>query len=118
MSSVVPTFPSTTDAFRCNPRSFARVIGEPLNAALNSACDIASSSRESVTASFPATNSRAENGDPAASSCENFTFHGHTSWEMCRYNRFMVELDIGRRTLKMKAFSSCCSERAAAERQS
>ena len=98
MSSVVPTFPSTTDAFRFSPRSFARVIGEPLNAALNSACDIASSSRESVTASFPAMNSRAANGDPSANSCENFTFHGHTLWEMCRYNRFEVSLSTGRLT--------------------
>ena len=72
MSSVVPTFPSTTDAFRCSPRSFARLIGEPLNAALNSTGDIASNSRASVRESFPATNARAANGDPSANGNENF----------------------------------------------
>jgi len=52
-------------------------------------------SRATATASFPAMNSRAANGDPAASSCENFTFHGQTLWEMCRYNRFTIELGTG-----------------------
>jgi len=36
-------FPSTTAAFRLNPRSFARFIGEHLNAAENSSCVIARS---------------------------------------------------------------------------
>jgi hypothetical protein len=44
-------------------------------------------------------NSRAANGDPSVNACENFTFHGHTSWEMCRYNRFVIELDTGRRSV-------------------
>ena len=60
-------------------------------------------SRASVTASFPATNSRAAKGDPTANACENFTFHGHTLWEMCRYNRFMVELDTGLGTVRQEA---------------
>ena len=49
----------------------------------------------SVTASFPAMNSRARNGDASARSCENFPFHGHTLWEMCRYNRFEISLLTG-----------------------
>ena len=52
----------------------------------------------SVRASFPAINSRARNGESADSSCENFTFHGHTLWEMCRYNRFEMALLTGRLT--------------------
>jgi len=41
---------------------------------------------------------RAGQSDPRAR--ENFTFHGYTLWEICRYNSFMVELDTGRRTLR------------------
>ncbi len=52
----------------------------------------------SVTASFPATNSRARNGESSANSCENFTFHGQTDCEMCRYNRFEIILATGSRT--------------------
>ena len=52
----------------------------------------------SVTASFPAMNSRARNGESSASSCENFTFHGQQVWEMCRYNRFEIPLSTGRLT--------------------
>ena len=53
----------------------------------------------SVAASFPAMNSLALNGESSANACENFTFHGHTSWEMCRYNRFEILLMTGSRTL-------------------
>ena len=53
----------------------------------------------SVTASFPSRNGRARNGESLASACENFTFHGQTDWEMCRYNRFEIELATGLRTL-------------------
>jgi hypothetical protein len=45
--------PSTTVALRFRPRSVARFIGEPLNAALNSGGDVASNSRASVRV-FPA----------------------------------------------------------------
>jgi hypothetical protein len=41
---------STTAAHRRSPESFARFIGDPLNAVANSSCDIASSS---LTASPP-----------------------------------------------------------------
>ena len=75
-------FPSTTVAFRCNPRNFARFIGERLNFSLNSSCVIATSSRASVRASFPAIASLAANGLPSGSARENFSFHGHTSWQM------------------------------------
>jgi hypothetical protein len=43
----VPTVPNTTAALRFDPRSFARFIGEPLDAAENSSCVIASNSRAS-----------------------------------------------------------------------
>ena len=56
-------------------------------------------SRASVTASFPATNARARNGESSANSCENFTFHGHTLWEMCRYTRFEIPLETGWQTV-------------------
>ena len=92
-------FSSTTAAFRCNPRTFARFIGDFRNAALNASWSSARMSAASVTASFPAMNSRARNGESSANACENFTFHGHTSWEMCRYNRLEVTLDTGRGTL-------------------
>ena len=44
-------------------------------------------------------NSRARNGESSANSGENFTFHGHTLWEMWRYNRFEIPLTTGQRTL-------------------
>ena len=53
----------------------------------------------SVTASFPATNSRARNGESSASAKENFAVHGQTDWEMCRYNRFEIALRTGRLTI-------------------
>jgi hypothetical protein len=40
----VPTLPSTTVTLRFIAGSFARFLGEPLSAALNSACDIPNSS--------------------------------------------------------------------------
>ena len=53
----------------------------------------------SVTASFPAMNSRARNGESAASSCENFTFQGQTDGEMCRYTRTEIPVKTGSRTV-------------------
>jgi hypothetical protein len=97
-SSAEPTLPSTTAAFRCSPRSFARFIGLPLNAALNSACVIASRSRASVRASLPARNSRGANSSTVFSLAYR-TFHGHTSWEMCRHNHFEIPLGTGSRPL-------------------
>ncbi|MDZ7630297.1 MAG: hypothetical protein U5K74_02770 [Gemmatimonadaceae bacterium] len=86
---------STTAAFRRNPASFARFIGDFRNAPLNASWSSARMSVASVTAFFASMNPRGLNGESAANSCENFTFHGHTLWEMCRYNRFMVGLDTG-----------------------
>ena len=56
----------------------------------------------SVTASFPATNIRARNGESSASSCENFTFHGQQVWEKCRYTRFEIALSTERLSLAHK----------------
>ena len=76
-----PAFPSTTAALRLSPLSLARFIGEPLNAAENSGCDMASSSRASVDASLPAMTGRAAN-DGSESSRANLWVYGHTSWQM------------------------------------
>jgi hypothetical protein len=73
---------NTTAAFLCSPRNLARFIGDRLNFALNSSCVIAKISRASVLASFPAIASLAANGLPSGSARENFSFHGHTSWQM------------------------------------
>ena len=87
-SSAFPTFPSTTAALRFNPRSFARFIGEPLSPTRNSSCVITSSALANARASFPAITSRGANVDASGIFRANFTFHGHTSWENCRYNHF------------------------------
>lgn len=78
-SSGEPTLPSTTAALRFNPRSFARFIGEPLNAAVNSARDMATSSRDIVGASRPATAARGANGESVESPDANLWLYGHTS---------------------------------------
>ncbi len=83
---------STTAALRLSPARFARFIGDFRNAALNASWSSARMSRASVITSFPSRNGRALNGEPSANSCENFTFHGQTDWEMCRYNRFEIPL--------------------------
>ena len=79
-----------------SPANFARFIGDFRNAALNASECIAMLSRTSVAASFPATNSRAANGECSARFCENLTFHGQQDWEMCRHDRFEVERSTGR----------------------
>ncbi|HYD52107.1 MAG TPA: recombinase family protein [Gemmatimonadaceae bacterium] len=78
-SSGAPALPSTTAALRRRPRNFARFMGEPLNAAENSDCDIASSSSASVRASLPATAVLGRYGEPSASSRANLRLNGHTS---------------------------------------
>ena len=77
-SSSEPTLPSTTAELRRSPRSLARFIGEPLNAAENSGCDMASSSSASERESFPASADRAAN-DGSESSRANLWLYGHTS---------------------------------------
>ena len=93
-------FPSTTAALRCRPWSLARFIGEPLNAAENSSCVIASSSRASVRASRPAIAARGWNGESVASGVANRSFHGHTSWEICRLTHFEIALETGARAVR------------------
>ena len=94
-----PLLPSNTAALRFYPRSAARFIGEPLNAALNCCRDIANNSRASVRASLPARILRTANAG-SLSSGVNYTFHGHTSWEMYRQNRFEIALRTGARSLR------------------
>jgi hypothetical protein len=97
MSSGVPRFPSTTAALRFNPRSFARFMGLPLNAALNSSCVIARSSSASRRAFFPRRTSRVASS--ATPFCRaNRTFQGHTSWECGRYTHFEISLAAGSQT--------------------
>jgi hypothetical protein len=48
---------------------------------------------------LPAITSRATNALSVAS-IENFAFHGHTSWEKCRYIHFAIPLSTGRQTLR------------------
>ncbi len=90
--------PSTTAALRRRPASFARFFGEPLNAARNASSLMASVSRASVAASLPAIAARGWKLGSFTSRA-NFTFQGHTSWEMCRYNRIEIPLAAGGRTL-------------------
>ena len=84
---------------RFNPRNFARFIGERLNEAENSDCDIAKSSSASALASLPDSAGRDAN-DGSESSRANLWLYGHTLWEMCRYTHFEIELTTGARTLK------------------
>jgi hypothetical protein len=83
-----------------SPRSYARFIGEPLNAALNSVCDMPNNSHASVRPSFVPNASRAANGDGMGSDRSNFTFHGHTTWDAWRYTHLEIPLGTGARTLR------------------
>jgi hypothetical protein len=80
-------------------RNFNRFIGDRLNAAVNSSCDIVRISCASVLASLPAITSRGANACPF-SSCANLMLYGQTSWENCRYTHFEIPLATGRRTLR------------------
>ena len=60
---VVPTFPSATAALRLRPRTFARFIGEPVTAWLNSSWRMPNNSR--ARPFFAPNASRVENGDGA-----------------------------------------------------
>ncbi|MEO8619722.1 MAG: hypothetical protein ABI625_01580 [bacterium] len=95
----MPTLPNATAALRASPRRFARFIGDPLNAAEDSSGDIVSSSRASVRASRPTSASRSANGESLGNACANLTFHGHTSWQICRLTHFEIPLVTGTRTL-------------------
>jgi len=93
------TLPRTIAALRLNPRSLARFIGEPLNAAENSDWDVANSSRASEDAPLPEMTARGANSG-TFSSCANLMLNGHTSWEMCRYTHFEIRLSTGGLTLR------------------
>lgn len=95
-----PMLSSRMAALRCNPRGFARFIGDPLKATLNSSCVMASNSPASVCASLPAIASRERKGGVSRNRLANRTFHGHTSLDIWRYNRFEIALSTGCRTLR------------------
>ena len=79
-SSGNPTLPSTTAALRLSPRSLARFIGDPRNAAVNSSGDMPNSSRARSRAPLPAMAGLGANGDPSDNARENLWVYGHTSW--------------------------------------
>ncbi|MFN8580543.1 MAG: hypothetical protein U0163_06120 [Gemmatimonadaceae bacterium] len=56
-------------------------MGEPSNAAAYVSGVRAINSRANWATGL-ATRSRARNGDSGGRAVENFTFHGHTSWQM------------------------------------
>ena len=78
--------------FRFSPRSFARFIGDLLNAREHSSCDIASSARASVRASRPAGAAPGANGESALDDDAKRTFQGHTSREVWRLARTAIPL--------------------------
>ena len=88
----------TKSALRLRPRSFARIIADSLNAVRNSSSLIARIWVASVRASFPAIIGRASNAGSFAGRA-NFTFHGQTSWEVCRQNCIAIPLMTGSQTL-------------------
>jgi len=90
--------PSRTAAFRRSPADLARLIGEPLNAARNSASLMARISAASAFASFPAIAARGWKLGSFTSRA-NFTFHGQQDWEVCRQNCIAIPLETGGRTL-------------------
>jgi predicted nucleic acid-binding protein len=77
-SDSVPTLPSTTPALRLSPTRLARFIGEPLNEAENSACDMDRSCAARDRASCPSRTGLAANA-ANESSRENLRLYGHTS---------------------------------------
>jgi hypothetical protein len=77
-SSGEPILPSTTAELRFNPLSLARFMGEPLNAAENSDCDMASNSTASDRASLPDSAERGANAG-SESSRANLWLYGQTS---------------------------------------
>ena len=91
--------PSTTAALRSSPRSFARLVGEPLKAALNSGCVMPRISRASVRGSSLPNTSRGAYGEWSGSSRANRTLRGHTSRDVWRDDRFEIRLETGDRTL-------------------
>ncbi|QJR37884.1 tetratricopeptide repeat protein [Gemmatimonas groenlandica] len=40
--------------------------------------------------------------------CANVTFHGHTSWEVCRYNRFSIPLRTSARSVAQEGKEGSC----------
>ena len=79
-SASLPTLPNTTAALRFEPRSFPRFVGEPLNAAPNSLCDMPNSSRASCRASLPSSASRGAKGEPAGDRLAYPMFQGEVVW--------------------------------------
>jgi hypothetical protein len=84
-------------AFRLSPVSFARFIGEPLNAARNASALMARISVANVRPSLSAIAGLGWNFGSFTSRA-NFTFQGQTFWEVCRQNCIAIPLATGGRT--------------------
>lgn len=74
---------STARAFRLSPASVARLIAVPRTASRYAASSTARMYAASVRASLPASTARGANVG-SRTGFANETFHGHTSWEVCR----------------------------------
>ena len=87
--------PSATATLRKKPRRFVRLIGERRENSTQSAVDIPIQSINDGVAN---------SGRPASagsrSSAANDTFHGHTSWDVCRHTHFQIPLKSGRLTTR------------------
>ena len=89
-SSFDPVLPSTTAAFRRNPRNLGRFIGDLRKASMYSDWVIESSDVASCRALTLAMKDLAASA-VSRSSCANDTFHGHTSWGEWPGNRFEID---------------------------
>jgi hypothetical protein len=88
-----PAVANATATLRKNPRRLVRLIGDPAENSRHASTDmvIQSSGDDSVNCGLEA-------NEPDVAGTENLRFHGHTSWEMCRYDRFEIPLRTGRST--------------------
>ena len=92
---------SAARALRLSPGSLARDSGVCLSASANASGAIARNSRANARASDVANDPCGVNAGSVAAR-ENLAFHGQTSWEVCRRDRFEISLGTGARTLWRK----------------
>ncbi len=98
----VTSVPEHHRALHLSPRNFARFIGESLKATRNSSDVITRSACAKARASLPASSARDANSGRWFGRA-NFTFHGHTSWEVWRHTHFEIPLASGVGTLAKRS---------------
>jgi hypothetical protein len=81
------------------PAQLRTFIGDPLNAAPNSSCDMPNSSRASCRASLPASVARGAKGEPAGNRLAYLMFHGQVVWDVRRHTRSAIPLGTAARAL-------------------